>query len=1022
MNYFIAPTLFGLAAIVMAQPSQVMDLLPPVVVERGPHHRVIEQAFRFQTPSGEIAERKRYYTELGTGLQFWNGEKWSDSDTSIELFDGYAAALRGQVKAVFLANINSSGAIELTYEGRRFASHLVALLYTDAFSGQSVIVAQIQDSIGEVQPDGKVLYRDAFSGCNIDVLYTYSLAGVEQDLLIREQLPSPWHFGIDPQFARIEAVTEFLNPDDPEITELVWERNVPPEVRAAMAEPDLVDQTLRFGTFEIGPGGAFAQEENQPKGLFNDVSIPISKRWIPSGQRRFLFEIVDWAAVEPELSKLPQAAALPRPGARDQVRRLASRELMARSLGRPPERQAHTETIRMASVKPFSPGKSLVWDYAIAISQTNMTFKGDTTYFVRSDVQLSQTTRIEGGAVFKFTNSSTSARLFFKGPVQCLTSPQNPAFFTSMSDCTVGEIISTNAISGYYGTRLMDFSASGQDFFLHDLKLRYGLKGLVMSTGTSSLSATNIQIIDCSIGLEANGSYTVNLFNGLMAGLGSALGVNSSATVRGEHITFRNLTNFRSGDSSAWPNLTNCLIIVGGGRVAFNGENVQTNLSDSGVFQTVGAGAHYLADGSIYRDAGTTNINPALALALRGLSTHPPVVLTNAITQDTVLSPQAPRDTDIPDLGWHYLPIDFAMGSVVLTNATLLLTNGIIVATYGGSSNHGLRIDSGGKLISEGSADRLNWIVRYNMVQEQANTNWSSTTVAPALSITSLGSPVQDIQARFTGWSMVGGYHMDCQPGSSSITSPFGFTHCQFYGGGFHGKRLALGLTNCLWHRVSVDLEQPSGSAARYAYNNLFYGGSVDVETASGSANFYDNLFDLTTLTESGSAVTHGYNGYVTNANRFTPNQGTDVILTLASLDYQVGTLSWFYYPTNGSAGGLTNLFNKGSRNATNAALAHLTVRTDQLKESSSTVDIGWHLVAMDANSQLADYDTDGLPDYQEDRDGDMAVDTGETNWQDDDTDGDGVSDYLEWLQGRDPLTEGAAAGSVVLILYTPVH
>ncbi len=78
----------------------------------------------------------------------------------------------------------------------------------------------------------------------------------------------------------------------------------------------------------------------------------------------------------------------------------------------------------------------------------------------------------------------------------------------------------------------------------------------------------------------------------------------------------------------------------------------------------------------------------------------------------------------------------------------------------------------------------------------------------------------------------------------------------------------------------------------------------------------------------------------------------------------------------------LSLLINAGSRNATNAGLYHYTVLTSQVKETNTTVDIGFHYVATDANGVPIDTDGDGVPDYLEDRNGNGTLDSGETDWQ----------------------------------------
>ncbi len=78
-----------------------------------------------------------------------------------------------------------------------------------------------------------------------------------------------------------------------------------------------------------------------------------------------------------------------------------------------------------------------------------------------------------------------------------------------------------------------------------------------------------------------------------------------------------------------------------------------------------------------------------------------------------------------------------------------------------------------------------------------------------------------------------------------------------------------------------------------------------------------------------------------------------------------------------------TNLSNVGSRTAANAGLYHHTTVTAQTKEGSSVVDVGFHYVATDSNGLPLDADSDGIPDYLEDRNGNGSgtPDSGETDW-----------------------------------------
>jgi hypothetical protein len=75
------------------------------------------------------------------------------------------------------------------------------------------------------------------------------------------------------------------------------------------------------------------------------------------------------------------------------------------------------------------------------------------------------------------------------------------------------------------------------------------------------------------------------------------------------------------------------------------------------------------------------------------------------------------------------------------------------------------------------------------------------------------------------------------------------------------------------------------------------------------------------------------------------------------------------------------DLANRGSRAADLAGLYHFTTSTNQLKETNSPVDIGFHYVAV-TNGVPVDADGDGIPDYLEDANGNGAVNSGETDWQ----------------------------------------
>jgi alpha-tubulin suppressor-like RCC1 family protein len=451
--------------------------------------------------------------------------------------------------------------------------------------------------------------------------------------------------------------------------------------------------------------------------------------------------------------------------------------------------------------------------------------------------------------------------------------------------------------------------------------------------------------------------------------------------------------------------LTNCLLVGvtnWGSEFTFTTNSTVYYATDvSGVFQTVGSSSHYLIAGSTNRDAGTTNLNAELLAALRKKTTYPPVEITTNFTGNTTLLPQAARDTDTPDLGWHSEALDFVVSGRTLTNSTLTLTNGVVLGTYGASGSYGIFIASGGQFISGGSPTDLNRIVRYNTVQEQATTNWSSSSVAPSIKIASSSSVKPQVRCRFTGFSIPGsgGYHFYGGVSGGSAGYVFNFQDCQFAGSGFYVERPGVAITNSLFERVYVDIDDASQEPSHYLYNNLFIGG-----TLTGYPNdpatwlIKDNFFDRTTISATLDGVTHGYNGYVTNYSRLTPNQSSDVVLTNSPV-YQASHLGRFYYPTND--GMLSRLINAGSRNATNAGLYYFTTTTNQARENNTTVDVGFHFAADLDGDGLVDYadtddDGDGIPD-------DWEIQNGlnpELNDANDDPDGDWLTNLQEYNGG----------------------
>ena len=174
----LAPQLLPTPAVVAPQFSE------PVVTERGPNHRVWTKSAVVAGPDGRTRTNTTSVTEIANGLHYLKDGQWVESREQFQLIPGAAVANEARHQVQLAHNINSAGAIQLlTPDGRRLRSHILGLSYTDAASGKSTMFATIKDSIGELAAQNQVVYRDAFTDVKADVRYTFTKAGLEQDVI-----------------------------------------------------------------------------------------------------------------------------------------------------------------------------------------------------------------------------------------------------------------------------------------------------------------------------------------------------------------------------------------------------------------------------------------------------------------------------------------------------------------------------------------------------------------------------------------------------------------------------------------------------------------------------------------------------------------------------------------------------------------------------------------------------------------------------------------------------------------------
>jgi Concanavalin A-like lectin/glucanases superfamily/Bacterial TSP3 repeat len=273
----------------------------------------------------------------------------------IKLEGNGAVADYGPHKVGFASNLDTPWAVDMVMaDGQRLRSHILGLAYYDPVSGQSVLIANLKENQGELLESNKIIYRNAFDGASADVVYTYTETSLEQDIVLRKQLPSPSSFGLDPGSVRLAVLTEFLNPPVPRKIPSHLDLKAKSQAANIQGEESLPDETILFNTMRIGPGKAFSLGDST-------VEIPVGKSWQKLEGRDFLIESTPFLLLKEELDKLPPESASVTPRKRQPIKQAL--------LQAPIPSQASTRTARpflMAQGPLQKPG--VVLDYLITSS------------------------------------------------------------------------------------------------------------------------------------------------------------------------------------------------------------------------------------------------------------------------------------------------------------------------------------------------------------------------------------------------------------------------------------------------------------------------------------------------------------------------------------------------------------------------------------------------------------------------------------------------------------------------------
>jgi hypothetical protein len=939
------------------------------VVSRSPNSRIWQKTVVETNFAGVVRTNTRSYTELRTGVCYQNPTTgaYEDSVENIELTQSGAAATQGAHKVAWNANANTpTGAVELTSpSGQKFSSTVYGLAYWDDSTGSNVLIAQLQDSGGAVAGANTVIYTNAFSQISADIEYIYTMGGLEQNIILREQPPSPTDFNLNPATTWFGVMTVFFNPPAA-------------ETRTITADGGSDDRLIRFSDMLMGQGTSFLDGIAPARGSF-----PVTKHWLPQENgNAVLVEEMPYTALTNLVGELPLHSSNAKPSGK--VRRTASLQELFRHPSANTESGKAVKMGRMSANKAHRPG--LVVDYTLTgydYATSNFVFQSDTTYLIGGQwyyYGYPGTMFFEGGTVIKYTNSGTifncgTNRGVFEG------SSYRPSIFTSWNDNSVGTTIPGSAgvaITPLTTCYVEEAGGGSSSNFIKNARFSYSDYAYT-DYSDPTYTFQDCQFVNCTTATFTPYGRKVYFKNVLCV---NCLDVFSSyggpEIVDGENITADSCTNL--GLASSWwgaatygGGITNSILTACGATSSFTFDHSEMASSSSGIFQTVGAASYYLADGSPYRDSGTTNISAALLADLQGRTTYPPIVVQSGVfAENMTLYPQAQRDTDVPDMGYHYEPLDYALNGAV-SNAVITVLPGTALATFG--SSYGLWLYYNAVINCTGTATSPNYVVLYNTVQEQSNTNWETSTWVSSI-YTPYSTDSSSAGFTFTDWSILGGidYHIE----SDANPCPISLVNCQFAGGTILDNGPAISSTNCLYDRVAISMNQLS--LENNFFNNLFHGGSLAYRYSNSigdSWTFRDNLFDRTAITNlSGAGISVcSNNAYVTTNYGVVTPENHDVLLT-NSPAYQTGALGIYYYQTN-----QTNLIYRGSELASAVGLYHYTLTTNNLVEGTNVVSIGFHYVACGTNGLPLDTDGDGIPDYLEDANGNGIVDAGETSW-----------------------------------------
>lgn len=701
--------------------------------------------------------------EWATGMNYWEGQQWAPSVPQFQAVGDGFAATRMQHSVHISANLNTVAAVTMTLmDGTTLRLTPVAIGLYDAASGKSGIITSIQDCFGVLVDTNQLVFRNAFqgNGLSADIVYTIQRGSFSQDVVVTSRL-NPADYGFAPATTRVQIISEFYDPPQPDrmLRPLYIENS--PAVRGRMATPDFVDELLGFGQAVIGTGTAYTRTQLAA----GQRGAAVAKQFITdtnqSPARSFLLESVRYPAMSAALKALP-AFSGPKTALLVPRRNKAPADATAYAAVLPPRcfkpaARVARRVERMAAAAGGDSGVRI--DFELTLSgglYGNLTLQGDNTYFISGPVYTSTLT-IEGGSVVKYP-TDYGAILCANIAVLCQSQTYRPAIFTAGDDNSIGTDLA-GIWSGHNPFGFIQSTGYGNPALalyngdLNNVRFYY-MQLAVLYQGDSGRTISNSQFVNCIRGISIVGygggsgdsggtGWPLSVNNTLMSSSQYPLDIQNETYGGFNNCTLDNCGQIVSASSDvANISFVNCVLanitsIASGANIsgmnngfyncaAFGTSPISTSTSP---FQTSGYGTYYLADNCPFHAAGTT-LDSSLVL---GKTTHPPLALpTCAVwSGELELLPQAPRYSGgQPDLGYHYDPVDYTVAWVTSEAASITVAPGTAIAFSNledpniGYTWVGFDLLAGSSFLSHGTASNPVTYTLANYVQEGPFVNY----------------------------------------------------------------------------------------------------------------------------------------------------------------------------------------------------------------------------------------------------------------------------------------------------------